>query len=159
MPNETANHQGYEPKDVGTGLVFWSLFGMTVITVICIFACLWALNAMLAQPDAVTTQVTPLAAERALPPEPRLQPLPPEEWKEYEQIQETRLNSYGWVDPEAGTVFMPIERAIEVVAERGLERPAAAVEAPVTPPATLEETDTESPASEPAPSETAESHQ
>jgi hypothetical protein len=30
------------------------------------------------------------------------------------------LNSYGWVDRANGTVRIPIERAIELTAERGL---------------------------------------
>jgi hypothetical protein len=34
--------------------------------------------------------------------------------------QEAILNSYGWVDKEAGVVRIPIERAIELTLERGL---------------------------------------
>jgi DNA-binding GntR family transcriptional regulator len=30
------------------------------------------------------------------------------------------LHSYGWVDRDAGIVRIPIERAIEILAERGL---------------------------------------
>ena len=34
--------------------------------------------------------------------------------------QENQLNSYGWVDEKAGVAHIPIERAMELVAQRGL---------------------------------------
>ena len=41
--------------------------------------------------------------------------------------EEQTLSTYGWVDEKAGTVHIPIERAIELTAQRGLPvRPAGA---------------------------------
>jgi hypothetical protein len=34
--------------------------------------------------------------------------------------QETQLNSYGWVDEKAGVAHIPIERAMELLAQRGV---------------------------------------
>jgi hypothetical protein len=34
--------------------------------------------------------------------------------------QEEQLNSYGWVDKKAGVAHIPIERAMELIAQRGL---------------------------------------
>ena len=34
--------------------------------------------------------------------------------------EEEELNSYGWVDQKAGIVHIPIERAMQLIAERGL---------------------------------------
>jgi hypothetical protein len=34
--------------------------------------------------------------------------------------QENRLNSYGWVDEKAGVAHIPIERAMELMVQRGL---------------------------------------
>jgi hypothetical protein len=34
--------------------------------------------------------------------------------------QQQRLNTYGWVDEKAGTAHIPIERAMELVAQRGI---------------------------------------
>ena len=43
--------------------------------------------------------------------------------------EEQALNSYGWVDEKAGTVRIPIERAMDLIAQRGLPvRPAGATE-------------------------------
>ena len=37
-----------------------------------------------------------------------------------EQSVNERLNTYGWIDPEAGIARIPIDRAVEIVLERGL---------------------------------------
>lgn len=54
------------------------------------------------------------------PPGPRLLPNPPEELHKYLASERRRLNSYGWVNREAGVVHIPIERAMELVLQRGL---------------------------------------
>ena len=38
------------------------------------------------------------------------------------QDEDSVLNHYGWVDPERGVVRIPIDRAIDVIATRGLPR-------------------------------------
>ena len=34
--------------------------------------------------------------------------------------QENQLNSYGWVDEKAGVAHIPIDRAMELIVQRGL---------------------------------------
>jgi hypothetical protein len=51
---------------------------------------------------------------------PRLQVNPASELREKRLAEEEVLNSYGWVDRRAGTVRIPIERAMDILAERGL---------------------------------------
>jgi hypothetical protein len=55
-----------------------------------------------------------------VPPEPRLQPSPPMDLKEFRAGEEAILNNYGWVDPEKGIVRIPVSRAMELVAKEGL---------------------------------------
>jgi len=71
-----------------------------------------------------------MLSERAkLPPEPRLQGFrdeegykaPPKiELKDLREDEEAILNGYGWVDPNKGTVRIPIDVAIDMVAKKGL---------------------------------------
>jgi len=43
--------------------------------------------------------------------------------------QENQLNSYGWVDEQAGTAHIPIDHAMDLIVERGLPvRPASETE-------------------------------
>ena len=53
-------------------------------------------------------------------PEPRLEVNERTELQGVILSQEQRLNSYGWVDEKAGTVHIPIERAMQLLAQRGL---------------------------------------
>jgi hypothetical protein len=67
------------------------------------------------------------AAPAPTPPLPRLEAAPGQTLDRYRSIQARQLNGYSWVDRSAGTIRIPIDRAIELTAERGLpSRPASA---------------------------------
>src|SRR6185503_12294415 len=71
------------------------------------------------------TPPPPLRDARVLPPEPRLEQNPALALGELRRREEEQLRGYGWIDREHGVVRIPIERAIKLVAERGLPtRPA-----------------------------------
>lgn len=55
-----------------------------------------------------------------LPPEPRLQTDPRGDLATLRQSEDAVLNSYAWVDRNAGIVRVPIELAMKLTAERGL---------------------------------------
>jgi len=42
------------------------------------------------------------------------------EFKSFLLQQEDQLNSYGWVDQQAGVAHIPIERAMDLIVDRGL---------------------------------------
>jgi hypothetical protein len=60
------------------------------------------------------------ALERRLPPQPRLQDHPELELVEMREADARVLDTYAWEDEEQGLVRVPIERAMEMVAEHGL---------------------------------------
>lgn len=68
----------------------------------------------LISPPSRSPRPTPI-----LPPEPRLQAAPRIEFQEMKATQTARLDNYSWIDEEAGIVRIPIERAMQLVAERG----------------------------------------
>jgi hypothetical protein len=75
-----------------------------------------------------TRMVTP--GDIARFPQPRLEGDELLEINDFRRLEE-KLNSYGWVDQQAGVVRIPIERAIQLVAQRGLPtRPPASVAPP-----------------------------
>lgn len=90
---------------------------------------------------------SPLAmSELQVPPEPRLQALPSVDLARMRAENATALTTYGWVSREAGLVRVPIERAMEQVAQRGLPL------WPITPP---EQSQAGSPTETPAATEPA----
>jgi hypothetical protein len=76
----------------------------------------------------------------AIPPPPRLQIHPVASWNEFRGAETQRLATYGWMNRPAGAVHVPVERAMELVLERGVgPLPPGPVPAPpAAPPATPE---------------------
>jgi hypothetical protein len=64
----------------------------------------------------------PLAQKfgREVPPQPQLQPAPLQDLAALHADEDAVLNSYGWVDRKTGVVRIPVQRALELLAERGL---------------------------------------
>lgn len=53
-------------------------------------------------------------------PEPRLETDERTEIFPFREGEEKHLHSYGWVDQKSGTMYIPIDRAMQLVAQRGL---------------------------------------
>jgi hypothetical protein len=80
--------------------------------------------------------VTPLIPERQEPPSPRLQTSPVHDMGAFRATEDRVLSTYGWVDRNAGVVRIPIDRAIDIVAQRGLPARVQGEAAVATAPAT-----------------------
>ena len=61
----------------------------------------------------------PFEDVRDLPPGLRLQTAAPDDLKRYRDEQDKILAGYGWVDPRAGVVRIPVERAMELLLQKG----------------------------------------
>jgi len=84
----------------------------------------------LVQTTANTRDVSP--GDMAKFPQPRLETNEPREINDFLLPEERTLHSYGWVDQQEGVVRIPIARAMELVAQRGLPtRPQASAVPPV----------------------------
>ena len=53
-------------------------------------------------------------------PLPRLQVYGVGHWQDFQSAERRRLETYGWMDRSSGAVHIPIERAMQLVAERGV---------------------------------------
>ena len=60
-----------------------------------------------------------LARLTQLPPEPRLQVAPAQEFQPLKATQEAQINTYGWIDRSSGIVHIPIDQAMQLYVERG----------------------------------------
>ena len=78
-----------------------------------------------------------------MPPEPRLQTAAPLDLKHYRDDQEKILAGYGWVDSQAGIVRIPVDRAMDLLLQKGYpvrgsspaKRPGEDAPGPAAPPA------------------------
>jgi hypothetical protein len=78
-----------------------------------------------------TRKITPEDVNRF--PQPRLETNERTEINSFRWKEEQTLSTYGWVDQKAGVVHIPIDRAMEMIVERGLPtRPQAGTVPPST---------------------------
>ncbi|HLK62786.1 MAG TPA: hypothetical protein VKU19_05075 [Bryobacteraceae bacterium] len=64
------------------------------------------------------------------PPKPRLEQTPITDLQAFRMAEDRDLSSYGWVDQQKGIVHVPIDRAIDMLVQKGL--PSRQEQAPVS---------------------------
>jgi hypothetical protein len=129
----SAGNDGYERSDIGAAAVLYFLLGLAVAGLLVYFVVdgLYSyldkrseaqqapVNALVTNAPADTRNISEKYEEKAFP-DPLL------EKDEFTKINELRvredrtLSSYDYIDKNAGTVRIPIERAMDLVAQRGL---------------------------------------
>lgn len=124
-PSRTANatgeqRTGHETSDLEPRIVALFACGLAVVLVTVLGATYWIFSAAQLRYAKLQAPVSPLAHTREPIPEPRLQVSGAEELRKLRAAEDAALNSYGWIDEEAGIVRIPIDRAIEVLAKKGL---------------------------------------
>ena len=115
----TAHH---ETSDANVNAIFAFGLALTIVIAIVLFLS-WLMFGFLVKREAESaTRQFPLAAEQQnrLPPEPRLQTNPRQDLLELRAQEDGILNSYGWVDQNAGVVRIPIGEAMKLTVQRGL---------------------------------------
>jgi hypothetical protein len=112
----------YERSDVNVRGILGFGLGLVIAAAVIHLLMWWLLDALAIREAAQEPPPSPLAVRpgQSVPPEPRLQISPPRDMQELRAAEETLLHSYGWVDQQAGVVRIPIERAMQVLVERGL---------------------------------------
>jgi hypothetical protein len=117
---------GHETRDVRLGGAPRFIAVMTALLAV-VFAFIWFVTTTWRDRAAVKdVPASPVAARAGdrLPPLPRLQTTPYVDLKAFRDSEAAVLETYGWEDREKGVVRIPVSRAIELIAERGLPAPA-----------------------------------
>lgn len=111
--------KNYEVRDTNIRSIVAFGIGLMVLLAVSLLLMFW-LFGFLAERETQAPEISPLAEPRPLPPAPRLQVTPEPDLERLRRSEEIFLNSYGWGNREEGIVRIPIDRAIEVLSERGL---------------------------------------
>lgn len=104
----------YEHSDVNPKGVFLFLVGLFASLTFVLLAMIWLFGLMTSERRAAAT------LPQDGPPPPRLQVSPRLEMKALRAQEDAILGSYGWADRANGAVRIPIERAMDLLAQRGL---------------------------------------
>ncbi|MBZ5684447.1 MAG: hypothetical protein LAP86_05370 [Acidobacteriia bacterium] len=144
-PAKTNGHGDYERQDIGVRAVYYFLGGLAVALVLAYFVVNGFYHSLEKRAQADQTPVSPLVANapvdtRRLPseyktdsegadyekylqknfPEPQLETNERTELNKIRQREEETLSTYDYVDQNAGTIRIPIDRAMDLLAQRGL---------------------------------------
>lgn len=130
---QESKEKGYEVRDANVPRVLIYGFGMLALVVMMGFVfsvilykvLIWNSNGSPPPPQFQ-------ALQNELPPAPRLEEHPWLDLREFREAETRQLESYGWVDRTRGVVKIPIERAMDLIAQRGLP-PKASGEKPIVP--------------------------
>ena len=136
----------HEESDVAVRPLLWFVGGLTFFTIVVCLIVLLMFSYFLRRERSQELEASPLArqGEERLPPEPRLQLAPgwnvtsddgkkheldytakrnyvPQPGSEYSIVRgewAKELDDYGWADQQAGTVRVPVDKAIDIYLQR-----------------------------------------
>src|ERR671912_1945388 len=115
-----ANDLKYETEDFSPRGIRWFTAGLAVMAVmvfVLMGGLLWFLSGGWPPRQGI---VTPMVPAPNMSPQPDLQVASSRDYQEMRAAEEAQLRSYRWVDREAGIAAIPIERAMEILAGRGM---------------------------------------
>jgi len=111
---------GHEERDIAVRPIVVGGVGLIALVVL-VSAAMWLLLGSYRVREArESPPASPLAETygRRLPPVPRLQTDPLADLLRLRAAEDSQLNDYAWVDRQAGTVRIPIEQAMDILAAR-----------------------------------------
>lgn len=113
---------GYETRDIRVRPLLYAGVGLVLLAVAAQLGMLVLFDAFEAREKLLGASVRPLASQLrpGTPPEPRLQTSPLSDLQALRAWEDRVLTTYAWVDRGAGVVRIPVQRAKDLVLERGL---------------------------------------
>jgi len=120
MTDHPTIHPHHERTDVNVRPLAWIAIGFVVLVAI-VFSTVWWMYGYIREQDQIRdVRRTLIPPASAIPPEPRLQVNPQEDFLAYKREEDRILNSYEWISREEGRVRISIQRAMDLVVERGM---------------------------------------
>jgi len=119
MASEIRSDHGHETTDANVKAVAKFAVGLAVLIVVTAVAMVFLFDFLKATLQTAPPP-SPFAQSQTSPPAPRLQVQPVLDLKGLHEDEDQKLNSYGWVDQKAGIARVPIDRAMDLLLQKGL---------------------------------------
>ena len=129
----TAGHGSFEHQDLKPRSILYFLLTLIVATIFCLILLKWLFAFLEHREKTSQPEVNPLVTNVPVDtrhvatgypqgafPSPKLEEDERGQLNGIRLAEEETLYSYGWVDEKAGTVHIPIERAMDLLVQRGL---------------------------------------
>lgn len=110
---------GHETQDAEIRPIVYTALGLA-LTAVAVGILVFGIFKYLGGHEIATIQVNPMSVEdQQIPPAPRLEEHPAIELQQLHAQEDRVLSSYGWVDKKTGVVRIPIDRAKDLMLQRG----------------------------------------
>jgi hypothetical protein len=132
-PANPSSNGGYERSDIGAGAVLYFLLGLLVAGLLTHFVVDGLYHYLDKRSEAEQAPVNPLVTNapadtrriandypQSAFPSPKLEEDERGQLAAIRLKEEQTLSTYDWIDKNAGTVRIPIDRAMDLIAQRGL---------------------------------------
>jgi hypothetical protein len=122
VPEESRRRQ-HEQRDLRIGVLFGSLAALTLLVLLAALGMKVLESVADARARARETAPSPMMETDVTPPGPRLESSSGQVLRQLHAEEAAELGGYAWIDRESGIARLPIERAMEIIAERDGEMP------------------------------------
>jgi hypothetical protein len=121
-PDLSVPDNRHEHRDVNVFALGKFAIGLVIVAIACIGLVAGIFQYLLNREGGppLSRMEAPAQDARQLPPEPRLEETPSLDLQEMRAAEQKLLTTYGWLDESAGIVRLPIDRAMDLVVQRGL---------------------------------------
>jgi hypothetical protein len=121
LPSAEQARRAHEVRDVHVRQIATFAIGLMIFTGVVLLLMGWLFDYFAARQANLDVPTSPLAVTQEGPPEPHLEVVLDQVFRQVRAGEEAMLYSYAWVDQQAGTVRIPIDRAMTLLSERGLQ--------------------------------------
>jgi hypothetical protein len=122
QPDLNVPENRHEHRDINVFALGKFAIGLIIVTVFCVGLVAGVFQYLLHREGGIpaSRMESPAQDARQLPPEPRLEETPARDLDEMRRAENKIQTTYGWLDESAGIVRLPIDRAMDLVVQRGL---------------------------------------
>ena len=114
------NQHGHETTDAEVRPIVVYMAGLALLVFLSMLAMAWLLDVLQYSEESARGVPKGLTDTAQIPPMPRLQAYPADDLQRLRASEEEQLGTYGWVDEATGIMRIPIDRAMDILAENGL---------------------------------------
>ena len=120
-PRNPANpNPDWQDRDIWIRPLVWTILAVLLFTLLAFLGMGYLMRKYNRAAEEAGAPLSPLAAERTLPPAPRLQVDARGELAAHRAAERALIDRYEWISRDTGLAKVPIERAMQIVAEHGV---------------------------------------
>jgi len=107
----------HETTDMNPKYAVYFVVGLSIVLLLTCIGLWWMFRTLVGRQQRAESPTFAVQPERVVPPEPRLEVNPTTDYGETLAREEDMLRQYEWIDRQKGIARIPIERAMDILAQ------------------------------------------